>query len=97
MKKPFDFVGLLLMIIIGTYELLEFLVIPALFVVIGLLCDLPWQYYAVSIGGYVALHVLIEILLFFIFKAVDQKYTPRIERKLERICDRFSKKDTTSD
>ena len=75
------------------WDIIEFLFVPAVFVVIGLWCSFPWQYYAISVGGYFALFILIEILAHFIFKALDKKYTPLLQRKAEKIFDRFKNKD----
>lgn len=72
------------------WDIIEFLAIPALFLVIGLLNSFSWQYYAISIGGYFALFVILEIILHFIFKALDKQYTPLIERKLKKYFNKFS-------
>ena len=93
MKKFLGFIGNILYIGMIIWDIIEFLAIPALFLVIGLLNSLPWQYYAVSIGGYFALFIILEIILHFVFKALDKKYTPLIKRKLEKHFDKFSKKE----
>ena len=73
MKKLLKFVDVLLTIIVAILEIIEFLAVPALFVVIGLLNAFPWQYYAISIGGYIALFIIVEIIAHFTFKALDKK------------------------
>ena len=93
MKKFLNFVGNILYVGMVIWDIIEFLAIPALFLVIGLLNSFPWQYYALSIGGYFALFIILEIILHFVFKALDKKYTPLIERKLEKYFNKFSKKD----
>ena len=93
MKKFLNFVGNILYVGMVIWDIIEFLAIPALFLVIGLLNSFPWQYYAISIGGYFALFIILEIILHFVFKALDKKYTPLIERKLEKYFDKFSKRD----
>ena len=93
MKNFLNFVGNILYVGMVIWDIIEFLAIPALFLVIGLLNSFPWQYYAISIGGYFALFIILEIILHFIFKALDIKYTPIIERKLEKYFDKFSKRD----
>ena len=93
MKKFLNFVANILYVGMVIWDIIEFLAIPALFLVIGLLNSFPWQYYAISIGGYFALFIILEIILHFIFKALDKKYTPIIERKLEKYFDKFSKRD----
>ena len=93
MKKFLNFVGNILYVGMVIWDIIEFLAIPALFLVIGLLNSFPWQYYAISIGGYFALFIILEIILHFIFKALDKKYTPLLERKLEKYFKIFSRKD----
>ena len=93
MKKFLNFVGNILYVGMVICDIIEFLAIPALFLVIGLLNSFPWQYYAISIGGYFALFIILEIILHFIFKALDKKYTPLLERKLEKYFKKFSRKD----
>ena len=91
MKKLLNFFGNILYIGMILWDIIEFLALPALFLVIGLAKSFPWQYYAITIGGYFALFLLFEIILHFIFKALDKKYTPLIERKLEKYSNIFSK------
>jgi hypothetical protein len=70
--------------------LIEFLALPAIFTFIGLIYNFPWQYYAVTIGGYFILFAIVEIIAHFIFKAIDKKFTPFLERKFNQI---FNKTD----
>ena len=93
MKKILGFIANILYVGMVIWDIIEILAIPALFLVIGLLNSFSWQYYAISIGGYFALFIILEIVLHFIFKALDKKYTPLIERKLEKYFNKFSKKD----
>ncbi len=89
MKKLLNFIGNILCIGMDVMELLGPL---ALFLIIGWLNSFPWPYYAVTIGGYVALLIIFEIIFHFIFKALDKKYTPLIKRKFEKCVNQFSKK-----
>ena len=93
MKKLLNFIGNILYIGMMIWDIIEFLFIPAVFLVVGLLNSFPWQYYAIVIGGYFALFIILEIILHFIFKTLDKKYTPLLKRKLEKYFDKFSKKD----
>ncbi|MBQ9747192.1 MAG: hypothetical protein IJV98_00270 [Clostridia bacterium] len=92
MTKLLDVIGKILYVgtIIG--DVIGFLALPALFLVIGLLNSYPWQYYAITIGGYFALFMAVHIILHFVFKALDKKYSPRIIKKLEKIFSHFSNK-----
>ena len=93
MKKLLIFILNILYVGMVIWDIIEFLALPAVFLVIGLLNSFPWQYYVISIGGYFALFIILEIILHFIFKALDKKYTPLIKRKLEKHFDKFSKKE----
>ena len=84
MKKFLSFIGNILNIGMIIWDVIEFLAIPALLVIIGLLNSFPWHYYAIAIGGYFALFIILEIILHFVFKALDKKYTPFIKRKIEK-------------
>ena len=90
MNKLLDFIGTVLTVGIILWNIIEFLAIPALFVVIGLLNSFPWPYYTITIGGYVALFVIAELAAHFIFKALDKKYTPLIARKIQKYFDKNS-------
>ena len=72
MKKLFDLLGNVLYIVMILWDIIEFLALPALFLIIGLINSFPWQYYAISIGGYFALFIISEIVLHFIFKALEK-------------------------
>ncbi len=93
MKRFLHSLGIIGTIVMIICETVEFLAVPALFVIIGLLNSFPWQYYAITIGGYIVLFIVFEIIAHFVFKALDKKYTPIIERKLEKYINWFSKKD----
>ena len=93
MKKLLNVIGYILYVGMILWEVIEFLAVPAVLVILGLLNELPWQYYVISIGGYFALFIILEIILHFVFKALDKKYTPLIERKLEKYFNEFSKKE----
>ena len=84
MKKTLNFIGIIFYIGMVIWDIIEFLAIPVLFLIIGLAKSFPWQYYAITIGGYFALFIVLEIILHFIFKAFNKKYTPLVERKLEK-------------
>ena len=92
MNKLLNFIVNILYIGMIIWDVIGFLALPALFLIIGLMNSFPWQYYAITIGGYFALFIVLEIILHFIFKALDKKYTPLIERKLEKYFNKFSRK-----
>ena len=93
MKKLLGFIANILYIGMVIWDIIEFLALPILFLVLGLINSFPWQYYAISIGGYFALFIILEIIIHFVFKALAKKYTPLIKRKLEKYFNEFSKKE----
>jgi len=93
MKKILGFIANILYVGMVIWDIIEFLALPILFLILGLINSFPWQYYALTIGGYFVLFIILEIILHFIFRALDKKYTPLIERKLEKYFNKFSKKD----
>ncbi len=62
------------------WNLVEILAIPALFVLIGALNSLPWQYYVATISGYFAIAIIIQIICHFISKRLGIKFARRIEK-----------------
>ena len=92
MNRFLHFIGIIGTMIMMICDIAEFLAIPALFIVIGLLNSYSWLYYAITIGGYIVLFIVAEIIAHFVFKALDKKYTPLIERKLEKYFNKFSNK-----
>ena len=92
MNRFLHFIGIIGTMIMIICDIAEFLAIPALFIVIGLLNSYSWLYYAITIGGYIVLFIVAEIIAHFVFKALDKKYTPLIERKLEKYFNKFSNK-----
>ncbi len=91
MKKILGFIANILYVGMVIGDIIEFLALPILFLILGLINSFPWQYYAITIGGYFALFIISEIISHFVFKALNKKYTPLIERKLEQYSNVFSK------
>ena len=92
MNRFLHFIGIIGTMIMIICDIAEFLAVPALFIVIGLLNSYPWQYYVISIGGYIVLFIVAEIIAHFVFKTFNKKYSPLIERKLEKYLNKFSNK-----
>ena len=92
MNKLYKLLTVVFTVIMILWSLVELCALPALFVIVGLLNAYPWEFYAVTVGGYFVLLAACEIAAHFIFKALDKKYTPILERKLESILGSFSKK-----
>ena len=92
MNRFLHFIGIIGTMIMIICDIAEFLAIPALFIVIGLLNSYSWLYYAITIGGYIVLFIVAEIIAHFVFKTLNKKYSPLIERKLEKYLNKFSNK-----
>lgn len=92
MKVFLKFSEIIFVCIIAIWQVAEILAVPALFVIIGIWNDFPWQYYVFSVGGYFLLFALIDIICRFIFRVFEKKYTPIFERMLYNIVGRFSAK-----
>ena len=93
MKGLLNFIGAVLTVFMVIWDILEILAIPILFTIIGILNSFPKEYYLISIGGYFALFIVAEIAARLIFKALDKRYTPILERKLRKYFDKSSKND----
>lgn len=71
----------------------EYLIIPAILVVIGLICGFGWEYYMISLAVYVVLVLLFHLIGHFMDKAIDKTVGPVVEEKLEKLFDRFIKNE----
>lgn len=78
-----------IVVIMIIWNALEFLAIPALLVIIGILNDFPPIYYIVSIGCYLALFALLELILFVIEKVFGKRMEMFIGSKIEKIISAF--------
>ena len=91
MKKFLNVMEKALMAFIFLWELAEFLAVPALLVIIGIWCSLPWQYYVISIAIYVFICILAEIISSLITKALGKKFESLIAKKVDKILSKFDK------
>ncbi|MBQ8302243.1 MAG: hypothetical protein IJX97_01675 [Clostridia bacterium] len=83
-SRLLHFLGIIAIIITAICDIAEFLAVPTLLLIIGLLNSFTREYYVISIGAYIAIFVLLETIARFTFKALDKKYTPLIKRKLNK-------------
>ena len=89
MRMMLNILNIVFTIIMIIWDLIEFLAVPAFFVIIGLFNSFSWQYYVITIGGYFLLFIIFEIVTHFVFKALDKKYTPILEKKFEKHFNKF--------
>ena len=73
-------------------EIAEFLFIPALCVLAGVLNGYPWQFYVILIGAYFVFLGLGELIISLICRAIDRKYTPFFKKQMEGIINFVFKK-----
>ena len=93
MRMMLNILNIVFTIIMIIWDLIEFLAVPAFFVIIGLFNSFSWQYYVITIGGYFLLFIIFEIVTHFVFKALDKKYTPILEKKFEKHFSKFSRRN----
>ena len=92
MRRSLKLLGIILTVLMVLYDIAELLAVPVLLVVIGLLNSFSWQYYVISIGLYFLLLLVGELIAHLIFKAIDKKYTPILERKIKKYFENSSSK-----
>lgn len=68
MKRPLTFVDDIFPVMVTILNILRYSALPILFAVIGLIFSLPWQYYAITIGGYFAIVVITKSIRYMIIK-----------------------------
>ena len=85
MKGFLKFLDIILTIVNVVWNLVEILTIPALFLIVGVLNSYPWQYYAVTIGGFFIIAITIQTVGHFWFKRVEKKYESALLRLFEKI------------
>ena len=78
-KRLLNFLGAVL----AVWSVLEFLSMPALFVVIGLISGFGWKYYAWTVGGYVVVVILMELIAAVISKMVGRRIGTRLGRRFQ--------------
>ena len=91
MKGFLKFLDAILTIVYVIWNIVEILAIPALFLIVGLLNDFPWQYYAASIGGYFIIAIVIQTICHFIFKRFEKRYESALVNLFKKI---FGEKDS---
>ena len=92
MKPRSKFVAFLLFLV----DLLDLLMVPVIFTIVGLIRQVPWQYYIATIGCYFGLVSLLELVLRFFFSTPEKKQSTRFFRKLEKMFLVFPEDDSNS-
>ena len=82
MKKPSGFLNFLLSYLAIVLNLCYLFIEPLIFATVGLIYQVPWQYYLISIGGFAVLMVLWEVIAYFVLKNSDKTFHCPFVRKL---------------
>ncbi len=89
MKKPgfIDFLWSYLFILV---QLAYLLVEPLIFTTVGLILQVSWQYYLVSIGGYYALTAVWELVAYLMANEGGKKIHAPFVRRVLQVKARFT-------
>lgn len=74
MKVLLKILDIIFAIIYVIEDLVEIFIIPAVFIAVGLMNDLSWQYYLATVGGFFLMCIILQIILHFVFKRFEKKY-----------------------
>lgn len=72
-------------------EVLEFLALPAILMVIGIICDMPPAFYWVVILGYLAIFAAFQLLLWLLEKKLGKHFDALLTHRIEKIAKRLKK------
>ena len=80
-----NFLNIVCSILLFIFDLVQLLIAPLIFSIVGLINHAPWQYYIIMIGGYFGLVAIAELLLRLVFSTAEKKCSTRFFRKFEEI------------
>ena len=86
--KCIAFVCAIIMIL---WDILEFITLPAILVVIGIICEMPPAFYRIVIVGYLAIFALFQLLLWLLEKKFGKHFDSLLSNKIGKIARRFEK------
>lgn len=66
------------------WDIGEFLIVPAIFVALGIFCELPAAYYWITIGGYLAVFAVIQLLMWILEKTLGKHFEALLSNKLAK-------------
>lgn len=89
----FKFLDGIAAIILFFEALAQIFLIPAIFLVLGLVNSAPWQYYAITIGGYFCIAIVLQIILHFVFKKIEKRAESAFSRFIEKMSRNASNHD----
>lgn len=74
----------LLAAVLILWDIGEFLIVPAIFVALGIFCELPAAYYWITIGGYLAVFAVIQLLMWILEKTLGKRFEALLSNKLAK-------------
>lgn len=69
------------------YTLAEILIVPAIFTLLGVLNSFGWKYYVITIGSYLTFAIILQIILHFVNKHAERRFTARLKKRFPNIFD----------
>ena len=72
------------------WNLIELLLAPLIFTTVGMIYQVTWPYYLVSIGGYYAVMAVWEIVARYLSKNSDKEYHCPLVRSWQRVKARLN-------
>lgn len=82
--KILKFLEKCLGVLLILWDIGEFLIIPAIFVVLGIFCELPAGYYWITIGGYFAVFAILQVLMWILEKTLGKRFEALLSNKLAK-------------
>ncbi len=81
MKRPLTFIDDVFPIMVRIWNFIRYSTIPVLFIIIGLIFSFPWQYYAITVGGYFIIFVTVRTVRYLIIKIMCKAAEASEKRK----------------
>jgi hypothetical protein len=97
MKKSSGFINFLLSYLAILLNLGYLFIEPLIFATVGLIYQVSWPYYLITIGGFAVLMVLWEAIAYVALRDSEKKFHCPFIRKLNRIRTRLAEADNSDD
>ena len=76
--------GAVLGVFLIIWDILEFIALPAILVVIGMICQMPPAFYWIVILGYLAIFAALQLILWILEKTLGKRFDAFVVHKLEK-------------
>ena len=74
-------------------QLVYLLIEPLIFATVGMIFQVNWQYYLVTIGGYYAFSAVWEFVVFLMSDKDSKKFHAPVVRRFKKVLARFSQNE----